>query len=395
MFEYLTKTPLSLFSTPQNSDMNPPASSTNNILDHDSTSSSLHLLEVHKNPLLSEYSDKDAEEIKRASFILCCMKRSSSSTGDVSSRSGIKAVASTVTELPLPPQDVSASMIVPSYPHHPTTLYSYPTVPGTGYPPQLVQMMNPQLVPPSSYPQYAGFLGRDPRNMMNYSSMNYHEWSRCNIPYGGYYPKHHQRPQAPLPQSFLHSNPFLTLSRPEDEKELNSLHCFVRQHLLQITISDPTESDNEDSANSSHQSPMKRNRNGTKRGDTVIQEEPIRNPDLDFSIGPTISIQCRYCAHIPKKLRSKMSTLYPKSTSEIYRAVCTWQRVHFSNCTEIPPNVKEHYQFLKTKDKSRGKTKYWMESARDLGLRDCPSGKGVRFLWSKLCTPCGGDAERK
>ena len=61
--------------------------------------------------------------------------------------------------------------------------------------------------------------------------------------------------------------------------------------------------------------------------------------------------------------------------------VCTWQRVHYAKCKNIPTSVRNTYSELKKNDKSRGKTAYWVTSAKEIGLVDDEKyGGGVRFL---------------
>ena len=66
----------------------------------------------------------------------------------------------------------------------------------------------------------------------------------------------------------------------------------------------------------------------------------------------------------------------------MYRAVCGFQRIHFKNCASVPLEVRNHYEFLKSSDKTRGKTKYWETSCELLGLVNavCEEGKaGIVF----------------
>ena len=75
-----------------------------------------------------------------------------------------------------------------------------------------------------------------------------------------------------------------------------------------------------------------------------------------------------------------MATFYPKSLADLYRLVCTWQRVHFHKCRHIPPSVRNLYHKLKHTDRTRGKTKYWVTSAKEIGLADDPRVGGcVRY----------------
>ena len=194
---------------------------------------------------------------------------------------------------------------------------------------------------------------------------------------------------------------------PGDSKELNSLHCFVRSDLLELfalpdnesnegsgigkhidadTSSNPDdtieegseeEESNEDhrrsSRTSSSMSSKKRNSNRLNEEKRLLRLFPGR-----------VGLRCVHCAHIPRKRRSmelsikeptdfskaSMSTFYPKSLADLYRSVCTWQRVHFKACRHIPKSVRDQYWSLKDRDRSRGKTRYWANSARELGLID-------------------------
>eukprot|EP00957_Ditylum_brightwellii_P204923 15341407-Ditylum_brightwellii.AAC.1 len=75
-----------------------------------------------------------------------------------------------------------------------------------------------------------------------------------------------------------------------------------------------------------------------------------------------------------------MPKFYPKSINDIYRAVCTWERVHFHSCRHVPEFAKRKYWELKEEGR-RGKTKYWATSAQKLGLVDTEGG-GIHFDWS-------------
>jgi len=71
---------------------------------------------------------------------------------------------------------------------------------------------------------------------------------------------------------------------------------------------------------------------------------------------------------------------YPKSIAEIYRLVTSWQRCHLRRCRHLPPKERSEWEYIRQLDKSRGKTSYWADSAKELGLVDCLSRSGgVRF----------------
>lgn len=55
---------------------------------------------------------------------------------------------------------------------------------------------------------------------------------------------------------------------------------------------------------------------------------------------------------------------------DIYRGVCTWQRIHFKDCHHMPEHFKEKYDYLKEIDRTRGKKVHWVKSAREMGFRN-------------------------
>jgi len=75
-----------------------------------------------------------------------------------------------------------------------------------------------------------------------------------------------------------------------------------------------------------------------------------------------------------------MAVFYPKSIAEIYRLVTSWQRCHLRKCKNIPPAARTRWENLRATDRSRGKTHYWVTSAKQIGLMDCQSrAGGIRF----------------
>ena len=71
-----------------------------------------------------------------------------------------------------------------------------------------------------------------------------------------------------------------------------------------------------------------------------------------------------------------MSIFYPKSLQDIYRSVCTWQRIHFKACKHVPQEHVERYDYLKEMDRTRGKKHHWVNSAYKLGLRNLDENRG-------------------
>jgi len=123
----------------------------------------------------------------------------------------------------------------------------------------------------------------------------------------------------------------LRLGVPADSDKLNSLHCFVRSELLELFVAD-----------------------NDKSLDAVAR----------------VGIRCVHCARAPLTDAPNMASFFPKSLQDIYRSVCTWQRVHFQACEHIPHEIRETYLRLKAHDKTRGKTSYWVTSALQLGVSD-------------------------
>lgn len=157
------------------------------------------------------------------------------------------------------------------------------------------------------------------------------------------------------------------LACPEDEDKLNSMHCFLRSELLEVfLVEDLPEPPPK---------PADYNENSLEALEAELNHAPPPN-----SAKNRIGIRCVHC-HNNKRLYGKeceapMAVFYPKSLSELYRLVTSWQRVHLRKCKNLPKNVEHHYRALRATDKTRGKTHYWVTSAKKLGFRDSkrPSG---------------------
>mmetsp|Transcript_16413 Transcript_16413/g.20485 ORF Transcript_16413/g.20485 Transcript_16413/m.20485 type:complete len:332 (+) Transcript_16413:103-1098(+) len=196
-----------------------------------------------------------------------------------------------------------------------------------------------------------------------------------------------------------------TLALPEDRTKLNSLHCFVRQTLLEIYVLDDKHRKykkhkralihrKDEDYDQEKQRSSSENNNPLLSAPNHHNAENKPSPQQNNANAPSpspiirVGIRCSFCASIPRKQRCNMSTVHPKNLSDLYRSVCTWQRIHFHQCCWIPHDVRELYWKLKREDKTRGKTTYWVESAKRVGLMDCPDGRG-------LCLVSKCDVERK
>ena len=158
--------------------------------------------------------------------------------------------------------------------------------------------------------------------------------------------------EADLPQIAPENFP-TRLALPHDDSKLNSLHCFLRSELLEIFV-------------------VQKSNN----------KSPTHSPGS--SVG-RVGLRCVHCAlvrqhHRDDRDEAPMAVFYPKSIAEIYRLVTSWQRCHLRKCRNLPPPVRATWQSLRDNDKSRGKTHYWVTSAKEIGLVDCQSrAGGIRF----------------
>mmetsp|Transcript_1356 Transcript_1356/g.2717 ORF Transcript_1356/g.2717 Transcript_1356/m.2717 type:complete len:1002 (+) Transcript_1356:165-3170(+) len=139
------------------------------------------------------------------------------------------------------------------------------------------------------------------------------------------------------------------LALPYDNAKLNNLHCYLRSELLEIFVVGKSN-----------------------------KKSPCHSPSS--SVG-RVGLRCVHCSMSRMSCAdAPMSVFYPKSIAEIYRLVTSWQRCHLRKCKKIPPTARAKWQELRDNDKSRGKTHYWVTSAKSLGLMDCQSrAGGIRF----------------
>eukprot|EP00521_Asterionellopsis_glacialis_P008934 CAMPEP_0195285696 /NCGR_PEP_ID=MMETSP0707-20130614/3434_1 /TAXON_ID=33640 /ORGANISM="Asterionellopsis glacialis, Strain CCMP134" /LENGTH=445 /DNA_ID=CAMNT_0040345227 /DNA_START=1 /DNA_END=1338 /DNA_ORIENTATION=- len=195
------------------------------------------------------------------------------------------------------------------------------------------------------------------------------------------------------------------LALPEDGSKLNSMHCFLRSELLELFVLENTKSSTSKAGNNKS-SP-------TAAVDASPQCPPAKQRSTATpSASGRVGLRCVHCAFarqarrtaqqkrqqeqggatVPKAFdpqflqnsEAPMAVFYPKSISELYRLVTSWQRVHLRKCKNLPPSVRETYQSIRETDKTRGKTHYWTTSAAKLGLIDCPSkAGGIRFYSRK------------
>jgi hypothetical protein len=169
----------------------------------------------------------------------------------------------------------------------------------------------------------------------------------------------------------------LRLAVPQDPQYLNTLHCFVRAELLEVFCIPDAKSPSSPAATA------------------TIHKPPQR-----------VGLQCIHCAQQQNYYSTKvsgrgtsstMSTFAPKSLADIYRGVCTWQRLHFKSCPFVPQQVQDMYWKLKDADRTRGRKAHWIDSAKELGLIDSAECHRGGIFWkptsSASLDPQGGEDE--
>ena len=131
----------------------------------------------------------------------------------------------------------------------------------------------------------------------------------------------------------------------EDRNHLTEYLCLIRNEIIEIFPASAFDVSND----------------GNARG--VVQEQ--------------VGMRCRFCAHRNRVERANRSTSYPSSVSRMYQSLTMMMREHLPSCPDIPPDVRERYNALKagnTGSRTKESKRYWIASARSIGLVDTESG---------------------
>lgn len=180
------------------------------------------------------------------------------------------------------------------------------------------------------------------------------------------------------------------LALPEDNTKLNSMHCFLRSELLELFVLDNKKSPSKAAAKATKTTSSSTDDDEkTNQQATHVEDHDSVSSTRNLSCSERVGLRCVHCAQARKfastESEAPMAVFYPKTTSELYRLVTSWQRVHLRKCRNLPPSVREKYQSIKETDKTRGKTQYWITSAEKLGLVDCTTkAGGIRFSSAAL-----------
>lgn len=163
------------------------------------------------------------------------------------------------------------------------------------------------------------------------------------------------QPMLPIPKNYPRR-----LALKDDDAQLNPLHCFIRRNLLEVFIVEPK-----------------------KNAAASASNVP---PTPNSSSAGRVGLRCVHCAVARVKTdpngtnEAPTAVFYPRSIGEIYRLVTSWQRCHLRKCRNLPPSVRAEWTTLRDAEKIRGRTSYWVDSAKQIGLVDCMSkAGGIRF----------------
>jgi hypothetical protein len=147
-----------------------------------------------------------------------------------------------------------------------------------------------------------------------------------------------------------------SLAIPEDDDVLSTLHIFMRKHCIEAFSATPED--------------VGSPRYGKSRNGKIVVGQ--------------VGIRCLHCKHLQITKRPERAVCYPSSLLNIYHAIETWHRRHFTVCTHIPTWVRREMSVLMklSRRSAGGRRRYWKDAARQVGLIDTPNG--VRF-----CRPPG------
>jgi hypothetical protein len=139
------------------------------------------------------------------------------------------------------------------------------------------------------------------------------------------------------------------LALPEDNNNLSPLRCFLRQQVCAFSASE--------------------------------EDIAVRAPTtFSITVGQ-IGIGCLHCVRCPPKQRSNRAVCFPFSINRIYQSVADIQRFHFTECRNLPVDVKDRFLELQSASSKGSKglatRQYWVASARKIGLVD--TNRGIRF----------------
>ena len=146
----------------------------------------------------------------------------------------------------------------------------------------------------------------------------------------------------------------IPLAMPTDKDWITPLHCFVRRHCVELFTASPSDI-------------IHRSSKG-KRRPIHVGRVGIRCPHChksgNNSLGASSGVGL-----------NKGSVYFPTTIASVYNATMNLLQRHMHVCENVPPEIMSRYNELKADDARSGTSKkYWIESAKALGLIDTPNG---------------------
>ena len=160
--------------------------------------------------------------------------------------------------------------------------------------------------------------------------------------------KEKKKKKSNTEEQFALAHEILPMPRPlamsNDHQWLTPLHCFVREKIVEVFTATQKDVD-----------------------------APSRGKRRNISLNQ-VGIRCPHCS--PLKVGNygayrQGSVYYPLQISAMYNATMNLLQRHFDYCDMVPKEIQETYKKLKSDEARSGMSKkYWIESAKALGLVD-------------------------
>eukprot|EP00934_Nitzschia_sp_Nitz4_P007483 Nitzschia sp. Nitz4//scaffold43_size134323//49665//51521//NITZ4_003296-RA/size134323-processed-gene-0.44-mRNA-1//-1//CDS//3329551939//7473//frame0 len=157
------------------------------------------------------------------------------------------------------------------------------------------------------------------------------------------------------------SSNLVLLAQSQDESTLSPLHAFVRKQI-EVFMASPVE---------------------------LQQPAPGRKQPIKLH---QVGLRCIHCRHQPSRQRVKRAVCYPTSVGRVYHSVSDMKFDHFSNCKDMPADVRAVFDTLKNEGKrntekkspkstSTSTAQYYHDAACRMGMID--GNGGIFFSSSK------------
>jgi len=91
-----------------------------------------------------------------------------------------------------------------------------------------------------------------------------------------------------------------------------------------------------------------------------------------------VYFQCAFCKHLPRSERATpRSIVAPQRIANLYRGIIHFMMDHARECEHIPQEIKDLNPKALRSGSMRGVKKYWIESAKGIGLVDGADGSSI------------------